>query len=275
MKLSLPFPILGRHNDRVKLIRSLTAAAEREREGCFLAEGMRVVAELLHSPLAVRLLLCDENGGDDAAALAHLAAERGAEVFLAESRLLEQLAPAKTCQGVLAVAELPRYSWDMLLNCTRLAVLEGVQDPGNVGTLLRSARAFGFSGALCLGGADPFNARAVRAAAGAAFVLPVKRLSEGCFVSEWIEPLRQAGFSLITAAAHGGTPLHEAVFPAKTALLLGAEVSGVSREASGAAVMEVTVPLQGNCESLNVAVAGSVLMYEISRRDLQRLGNAV
>ena len=263
------FPLLGRHNERVKLIRALNTASERERTRCFLAEGPRVVAELLHSSLAVRLLLCDAKGSAEVKTLAEAAAARGAEVFEAETSLLEQLTLAKTSQGVLALAELPDCTWEQLLSCRRLVVLEGIQDPGNVGTLLRSARAFGFNGALCLEGADPFNARAVRSAAGAVFALPILRFAARPAPSEWLGPLRRAGFSLITAAAHGGRPLPQADFPQRAALLLGSEVGGVSAESSSAADLEVTIPLLGNCESLNVAAAGSVLMYEMSRRVIE------
>ena len=265
----MTFPVLGRHNERVKLIRALNTAAERERTGCFLAEGPRVVAELLYSSLTVRLLLYSAGANAEVKQLAELAAERGAEVFETDAGLLEQLSPAKTSQGVLALAELPKCTWERLLDCRRIVVLEGVQDPGNVGTLLRSARAFGFQGALCLAGADPFNARAVRSAAGAVFALPILRLASVPAPDGWLAPLRRAGFALITAAAHGGTSLPRAVFPRRAALLLGSEVGGVSAEASGAADLEVTIPLLGNCESLNVAAAGSVLMYEMSRRELE------
>lgn len=262
----MSFPLLGRHNERLKLVRSLTTAAERERSGLFLAEGLRVVGELLQSPLRVRLLLCQTEASPEALALARQAQSSGAEVYEVEGRLLEQVAPTKTCQGLVALAELPRYSWGDLLACPRVLVLDGVQDPGNTGTLLRSARAFGFSGALCVGGADPFNARSVRSAAGAAFVLPILRTQTQPDVSDWSARLVEAGYSLVTAAAHGGVPLNEAVFPERAALVLGAEVSGISAAASARALVQVTISLSGACESLNVAAAGAVLMYEMNRR---------
>ena len=262
----MSFPLLGRHNERLKLVRSLDTAAERERSGLFLAEGLRVVGELLNSPLKVRLLLCQVEASPEARELAWKALASGTEVYEVEDRLLEQVAPAKTCQGVVAVAELPRYAWRDLLSCPRLLVLDGVQDPGNTGTLLRSARAFGFSGALCVGGADPFNARAVRSAAGAAFVLPVLRIQTKPGGSDWSARLAEAGYGLVTAAAHGGVPLSEAVFPERAALVLGAEVSGISEAASSRALLQVTIALSGACESLNVAAAGAVLMYEMNRR---------
>ncbi|MBQ7568922.1 RNA methyltransferase [bacterium] len=261
----MTFPLLGRHNDRLKLLRSLAKGSGREASGCFAAEGLRVIRELLSSPLRVRLLLCEAQAGGEELELAHLAVRRGAEVFFADSQLLEQLSSAKTSQGLLAVAEIPKYTWDEVLSCPRVLVLEGIQDPGNVGTLLRSGRAFGFGGALCLGGADPFNARAVRSSAGAAFVMPLMRLSEPADIEACFGRMRSAGLALVTAAAHGGTPLTQAVFPGRAALLLGAEVRGVSRMASSVASLEVTIPLQGSCESLNVAVAGSLLMYEMGR----------
>ena len=264
----MDFPILGRHNDRLKQIRSLNSASSRERAGVFLVEGLRVVGELLASKVRINLLLLADDAGAEAQGLAQEAVARGGEVYRVERQLLEQLAPTKTCQGVLAVAQLPAGTWEQLSACKRLIILDGVQDPGNVGTLLRSARAFGFEGALCLGGADPFNARAVRAAAGAVFTLPLVRVSDAEQSGLWLERALRAGFSLVTAAAHGGEDLAAVRFPERLALVLGAEVSGISKEADARALVQVTIDLKGGCESLNVAAAGAVLMYEINRRGI-------
>lgn len=263
----MEFPTLGRHNERLKLFRSLDTSSARERAGAFLVEGVRVVEELLKSSLSIRALLYSDRSTSEVFALARASYECGAEVFMVEHRLLEQLSPTKTSQGLLALAELPSFDWDDIVNSHRLVILEGIQDPGNVGTLLRSARAFGFTGALCLGGADPFNARAVRSAAGATFALPILRFADGKF--DWAERLKRSGYDLVTAVAHGGIELAEAVFPERFALVLGGEVSGISHKTSSLALEEITIPLAGNCESLNVGVAGAVLMYESYRRFLK------
>ncbi len=258
------FPVLGKHNELVKTIRSLTSAGERSRRGAFVAEGLRVVRELLDSSLTLEALLCSASASAEARALAREAEQRGTAVYEVDPALLDQLASTRSSQGLLGLVRLPAYSWEDLLSSQRLLVLAGIQDPGNVGTLLRTARAFGFEGALCLGGADPFNAKAVRSAAGAAFVLPVLRL-EGTEDGS-LERLAQAGFSLVAAEAHKGESLSEVRFPERLALVMGAEVSGISVSVEAKALLRVTIPLGGQCESLNVAAAGAVLMYEIGRR---------
>ncbi len=258
------FPVLGKHNELVKKLRSLTSAGERGRRGAFVVEGLRVVRELLDSALTLEALLCSSVASAEARALACEAEQQGIAVYEVEPDLLDRLASTRSSQGLLGLAHLPVYSWEDLLVSQRLLVLAGIQDPGNVGTLLRTARAFGFEGALCLGGADPFNAKAVRSAAGAAFVLPVLRFEDA--EDGALERLVQAGFSLVTAEAHQGELLSEVRFPERLALVMGAEVSGISASIGARALMRVTIPLGGQCESLNVAAAGAVLMYEIGRR---------
>lgn len=247
-----------------KELRALQTRRSRDRTGRFVAEGLRLVEDLLASPIRPVWAAVASSLGDS---------ERGA-------RLIESLAtrrvPTRTLpdpefalvagtdapQGVLAVAEAPQPSLEAALRAPDPAVvlvLDAVQDPGNFGTLIRSAEALGAVAALALPGTvDPWNPKAVRAAMGSSFRLPI-------VVAPWSEAgprLRQAGFRLLVAAG-GGDPLRAA--PPRAALVVGNEGAGVSPELLHDADQVVGIPLRGRAESLNVAAAAAILLYELTR----------
>lgn len=259
--VGIEFPVLGRHNTRLKDIRRMDTPCGRDSLGCFVVEGLRVVNELLNSSLELQALYCAVDTYSEAYDLALKAQQRGAEVFQVDISVLESVAPTHSSQGLLGVAKLPQYSVEQVLAGDSVVVLQGVQDPGNVGTLMRSASAFGATGVLLLGGADPFSSRAVRSSVGAAFRLPVLRLGDEESETA-LALLREHSLDIVTAVAHGGVSLTEVRFPKRMALVLGGEVSGVSQCMQDAAAVNVSIPLEPNCESLNVAAAGAVMLYQ-------------
>lgn len=264
----MDFPEIGRSNKRLKDIRHLTAPSKREKFGRFLLEGVRVTEEALHSPVRLDFLLCANNASEKAKQIAYEASRLGADVFSADPHLLDSVSDAKTSQGLLGVAFLPDYSEEEVMAGKSLLVLDGIQDPGNVGTLLRSALAFGFGGALLITGGDPFNAKAVRASAGACFKLPLLRFQRED-ANNILQSVLARGFEFVVAAAHNGEPLNRALIPARPALIMGAEVEGISDQVMKFPHSAVSIALSSQSESLNVAAAGAVLMYEINRRQLE------
>jgi len=265
------FPVLGRHSPRLKRLRELDTPAGRSREGCFLLEGVRVLAEAMEGGLVLQWLLVAQGASREAVDLAARAARTGVEVCLLDAEVLERLAPTRSSQGLLGVARIPGTDLQQVLRGNPVVLLEGIQDPGNTGTLLRTARAAGAGGAILVGGADPFNPRAVRAASGATFRLPLVRLDPQQ-APMLLQALDQAGFDLACAEAHGGQDLYQASFPKRMALVLGGEVRGVSEACRRAAVARWTIPLEGDCESLNVAAAAAVILFEARRRRLHAAG---
>lgn len=220
--------------------------------------------DLLASPLAVRFLVVSSSLEDTGrgAALREEAARRGVGVREVPEAELGGYAATESPQGVLAVAEAPpRTLADLRPAAPRavLLVLDAVQDPGNFGTMARTAEALGASGVIALPGTvDPWNPKAVRAAMGSSFRLPV--VSAG-----WEEAapwLREEGFR-VAASVVGGAPLREP--PARTALVMGNEGAGVSDETLARADLRVGIPLRGRAESLNVGAAAAILLYEILR----------
>jgi TrmH family RNA methyltransferase len=171
-------------------------------------------------------------------------------------------------QLVAALVEPPEWTWAHVLGADKasralVVVLAGIQDPGNLGTILRSAEAFGADGVVCLPGTvNAWNAKAVRSSAGSVFRLPVLVAGE----DEAVANLRKAGVQVLTTTVDQGQPANLADMTRPVAFLIGNEGSGVAAALAMKADAAVTIPCPGPVESLNAAVAASVLLYEASRQ---------
>lgn len=255
--------MLSRREER--LLRSLRQRKTREAEGLFLAEGVRAVEDLAASALPVRFAVAASTLGDSARgrSLLDLLAARGVAVHETTERELAALADTETPQGILAVARIPLAGLDDLRVSAEPAVilvLDAVQDPGNLGTLARTAEALGAAGLVALPGTvDAWNPKTVRAAMGSTFRLPVVP-ADWETLSAW---LSSRGFTTLAAAA-GGEPLPDPR-PSRAALVLGNEGAGISDDTRARADRVVGIPLRGRAESLNVAAAGAILLYELLR----------
>jgi TrmH family RNA methyltransferase len=255
--------VLSRREER--LLRSLRQRKTREAEGLFLVEGVRAVEDLAASALPVRFALAASTLGDAprGRALLDVLAAKGVAVHQTTERELAALADTETPQGILAVAPIPRAGLDGLrveAEPAVIVVLDAVQDPGNFGTLARTAEALGAVGLVALPGTvDPWNPKSVRAAMGSTFRLSVVP-ADWEALSPW---LSSHGFATLAAAA-GGEPLPEPR-PTRAALVLGNEGAGISEDTRTRADRVVGIPIRGRAESLNVAAAGAILLYELLR----------
>jgi TrmH family RNA methyltransferase len=251
------------------LIRDLHRRRGRERRGLALAEGVRLVEEALAAGLSIRgvavspALEATIRGKTLKAALL----ERGVRVEEHTEAELEAVADTEHPQGVIAVIEPKRWSLGdvRLTPGTTFVTLDGVQDPGNVGTILRTALGLGATGAAALKGtADLTNSKVLRAAMGATFQLPAVAATPEEFIA-WAKLQR----AQIWIADGSGEPADR--LPRRTAdgppvaLVLGNEGAGVSSPLEAAADRRIAIPLVRRVESLNVAVAAGILLYEITR----------
>lgn len=248
-----------------KLLRALRQRKHREAECCFLAEGARVIEDLLASPLLVRLLVFSSSLEDSerGRVLLRLAEKGGVRREQVSAGELAAYAEVAAPQGVLALAETPHSSLSRIeISGERVAllVLDAVQDPGNFGTLVRTAEALGAAGVVTLPGTtDPWGPKAVRAAAGSSFRLPVVPSSWG-----ELAPWLRSQHCVILAAAASGEPLDRDAAE-RAALVVGNEGAGISDETRAHAAAVVGIPLRGRAESLNVAAAATILLYELLR----------
>jgi TrmH family RNA methyltransferase len=222
-------------------------------------EGEHLVAEAIRSRLRVHTaFLRDgyESGFD---------LPDNAECLLLTADVFASAVATEQPQGIAALVHPPAFSPDLLFRDTAplLLVLAGLQDPGNVGTLLRSAEAFAAGGVLLLPGtASPWNPKALRASAGSAFRVPAITVSE----SEALSLLHEHGVPAVAAVARGGATVDTAPLNGPAALLIGNEGAGLSASLLAAASHRVTIPMPGAIESLNAAIAGSLLLYEAARQ---------
>lgn len=243
--------------------RDLKRRKARERQGLFVAEGVRAVEELLASPLRIRGVLTT-GGHDPSPRLGELldrARARGLEVTQVTPEELESASDTETPQGVLAVAEIPARTLKGLeLPATaRLVVLDALQDPGNVGTILRTAAAFGAAAVVALPGTvDLWNAKVVRSAMGIHFRHPAVAATWD-ELSAFLHEHRVA----LWAADAGGEPLSRSGAPARLAIAVGNEGAGLSAQMRDAADRIVSLPIARDVESLNVAVAAGVILHEL------------
>jgi TrmH family RNA methyltransferase len=245
------------------LARDLRRRKARERQQLFAAEGVRAVEELVRSPLVLRGALVAPQLAEAprGAALLTTLQERGIDVAQVTAPEFASAAETESPQGVLAIAEIPERSLDRLElpRKARLVLLDAVQDPGNVGTILRTAAALGATAVIALPGTvDLWNAKVVRSAMGAGFHTPA-------FASTWeaLDPFRRRESIALWGADAGGTSLHQLSAPDRLALVVGNEGAGLSADARARVEVLASLPIDSMVESLNVAVATGILLYQL------------
>jgi len=248
--------IQSRSNPLMVRLRKLKGKrAVRREEGVFLCEGPKMLQEALQWGARLETVVCAEGFG-----LPELPA--GVRAVEVPPSLLEDAADTRTPQGVVFLCRTPDTALPETLAGERFLVLDGVQDPGNVGTIWRCADAFG-AGALLLCGAcaDPWGPKTVRATMGAAFRLPVYE----CTIGEAARHMDRQGIPLYAAALGLCTRDVREVSLERSAVVIGSEGSGVSPEALSLCRGTLKIPMRARCESLNAAAAAAVILWEMGR----------
>ncbi|MDA1103737.1 MAG: RNA methyltransferase [Gemmatimonadetes bacterium] len=248
---------------RTRLCKRLHQRKTRSKEALVLVEGVRGVHEALAARAVVSFAVTSPRLSSTEAGEAMLHELGPFETATVTDREMKVLAGTDHPQGVLLVCDEPVFGVRDLPAGGRVLLLDAIQDPGNVGTLVRSAVAFGLDAVVCLDGSvDPWSTKAVRASAGMAFRVPLIVCSAGPALAA----LRERGIPVLVASAEG-----RSVAPADGAsgfgLVLGNEGIGVRDEVREAATATIGVAMSGPAESLNVGIAGSILLYDLTRGD--------
>lgn len=253
----------------VHYLRSLRAKKYRREFGVLLIEGKNLCEEALSSGKTIKLLLYDPIRENEFVTLLHEAQKQRIIIKTAPQQVINQITDTTTPQGIAACVTWERNlaSPEEMAKFNRLLVLDGINDPGNMGTLLRTAEWFGFQGILS--GKDTTeitNPKVVRGSMGALFRLTVW---EDVSLTEVLSGLRNSGFALIgTGSRQKNTTFNENLAEIrhlpKTALILGNEARGIDPEILSLCTHRITIPGTGAIESLNVAVAGGILMFCLS-----------
>lgn len=248
-------------NPVLREIRRAITHGSRTSEGWIVAETFHLLEEALRSDLAVPVVVAAE--GVRSAVESHVRGLAGVRVLAVSDALLAQVASTETAQGVIALVRPPEWKLEQVFGGTPLVVvLDGVQDPGNAGTIVRAAEAFGASGALFLKGTvSPYHPKTIRAAAGSLFRLP---FLTGLDAELAQAALRQRKVKIYATDPRGDAPLARADLREAAALVIGSEAQGVRKSLLQGSI-KLRIPTRG-VESLNAAVAAAVVLYEAARQ---------
>ena len=247
---------------------ALAVARGKGGPGLCLIEGPRVLASALDAaerePGRVsveRVYQTAGFAGRHPGIIARLAVDR----VDVPPEIMQRLTETGSPQGVAAICRIREWGLaDLIARTGPMVLAERVQDPGNMGTIVRAADAVRAAGVIVLpGSADPFGPKAIRASAGSVLNLPVIRLSEA---TEAMDALDAMGVALVAALAHGGVDLFSAEIPRRVCFVLGNEGAGLDSALRARAALRVRVPMPGHAESLNVAMTATVLLYDWLRR---------
>ncbi len=256
--------IRSRQNPRVKALRQAFADNGRVDGERVAIEGDNLFTEAIRSGLSVEQVFVREDALPRFQSLWTKASRKALpQIHLLDAEIFDGAVATESPQGIAAFLNVPSHSLaEVWLNSTPLLlVLDGIQDPGNLGTILRSAEAFGANAVFTLPGtASPWNLKAVRASAGSIFRLPVFSIA-----ASDLDELAAHGVRLCAAVASDGVAPGEIPWSSSIALCIGNEGRGLSSELLARATVRVTIPAGSSVESLNAAVAASILMYEAAR----------
>jgi RNA methyltransferase, TrmH family len=257
--------IEGRHNALVKELRRAFDRAELTDAGACAIEGMRIVEEAIRSGLRFEAVFFSESAEEKAEKLMPQIAAH-VETLLLSDKLFAGAVPSESPQGVAALVHLKNHTIEQILAAGSrgpIVVAGGIQDPGNLGTVLRSAEAFGAAGVL-LGEntVSLFNTKVVRGSAGSVFRIPIARAK----IADVIPKIREAGIRLLATSSHKGTLLDQAKLSAPVAIFIGSEGAGLARDLMAQMDEIVAIPHSPQVESLNAGVAASIVLYEAMRQ---------
>jgi RNA methyltransferase, TrmH family len=257
--------VQSKQNSRLKELRRALAQPGREAGGIVGIEGPNLVEEALRANVTIKCVFAGERMQHW---LQALPLPPQTEVLVMPSGVLTSVLTTETPQPVAALVEPRRWTWIDLLSprektAPLILILAELQDPGNLGTIIRSAEAFGATGIVALPGTvSAWNPKAVRASAGSVFRVPLLHIK----ATDALAELRKAGVTVLTTAVRAAKPASLLDLTRPLALIIGNEGNGVPEDVAALADAAITIPCPGPVESLNAAVAASVLLYEVSRQ---------
>lgn len=246
------------HNPRIQSLRALQKAKGRREQGCFLTEGIRMVREAVAMGRC-RTLVVDRARSEDYAAHIEQALAQSCEVLLVTAQVLSQICDSVTPQGIAAAVTLEMNA--EVPGGDRLVALDGVQDPGNVGTIIRTADAAGFDGILMSSAcADLYSPKTLRSTMGSVFRMPVYRTDS---LPAVLSDLRDEGYAVVSTEL-GGEDFYARCPKHRAILVIGSEGNGVTPEVRNISTHHLALPMRGGAESLNAAVAAGIMIYEMA-----------
>ena len=259
--------LTGLQNPVVKAAAELKQKKYRTQNGLYLAEGLRTAEEAV-AYKAVETLFYVATDDDRTMRLLEDAAMQNIKLVCVNENVMKKIADTETPQGIIAVCKMRQPKLETLLASGKmLLVLDRVGDPGNIGTMLRTADAAGIGGLVLLKGcADIYAPKTVRSSMGSLFHIPVL---SGVSEQEFVSAAKKAGYDLLVTSLDGADNLYKADLSGRIAFVMGNEAGGVSETLLEKADKRVYIPMAGRAESLNVAMAAGIVMFEALRRKVK------
>ncbi len=257
--------ITSAQNSKIKLARALLSSKkERTAINRFVVEGIRLAEEAIHAGLVPEIILYSSALSDRGKNLVANLDSSNNQIEEVESSLLNRVSNTRTSQGILMILKTPHL--EIPRNPDPVLALDDIRDPGNLGTILRSAWAAGFQATLltpqC---ADAFSPKVVRAGMGAHFNLPIRTM-EPQEIQIFCKIHRRPPLLILLADLQNGQPCWDADLTAPLCLIIGSEAEGAGKSIRKITEKNIFIPMQGDAESFNAAVAAGILMYEITRQ---------
>lgn len=253
--------------EHIKAIKRLHDHKERAVEGLFLIEGVRLLEEALKERALIEEAIYTQRLEEAPRGKAIVAAlrDRSIPVFRVTERVMEQAALTETPQGVLAVVRQMNWSFkDIVRDKGSVVIACGLQDPGNLGAIIRTADAGGISGVIAAEQTvDIYNSKVVRATMGSIFRMPILRVSD---LEKTLYDLKKEGYKVVAASSKSRVSYLDADYMKPSVFLIGQEASGLSEDVLELADIRVSIPMNNGVESLNAAVSAAILIYEAFRQ---------
>lgn len=256
--------VASRQNALVKELRRAFHQSQPAGDGSIAIESVRMIEEAIRSGLRLRAVFFSESARERAQRLLPQISSH-VESLLLPDEVFQSAVATETPQGVAALVKLKTHKLEEVLSADDPLILfaAGVQDPGNLGTVIRSAEAFGAAGVLVgAGTVSPYNPKVVRASAGSLFRLPVVEVE----FAGVVESLRRRGIRLLATSSHKGTPIDQVDLTTANLVLIGNEGAGLPKDVLRSVDEQIAIPHAANVESLNAGVAAAIVLYEASRQ---------
>ncbi len=266
--------ITSGQNPMVREVRSLKNPKGRQETGLFFVEGTRIFEEAVNSDLEIEYVVISEKfsetpGYENALSLI----KDGCKVYGVTDKLFDEMSDTETPQGILAVLRLRRPSVDEINDRNGLYIfLDEIRDPGNMGTIIRTADAAGFTGVIVSKGCtDVYNPKVLRSTMGSIFHIPVYFCGTD-ETADGLRHLRQIGIKILASHLEGSLSIFDTDLTKGTVIIIGSEAAGIGEASKNEADVLVSIPMEGRAESLNASVAAGIMMFEAVR---QRVSNGI
>ncbi len=248
-------------NKKIKRLISLRQKKVRLKESLFLMEGIKAVDEAVSAEIVLDMMLISESFFENNSGLIKKYEEKEQNIYIVKDYIFNKCSALKTPQGILASVKILPADLSEILKCGKpLVVLDGINDPGNIGTIIRTADAFMFGGVLLLPGcADVYNPKTVQASVGS-----INRISCIECTQDELDALSEAGYKLFGMDLNGESLQNSEFQSDKTAVVIGSESHGLGRDTISKCFKLLKIPIPGGAESLNASIAAGIIMNRIS-----------